>query len=70
MADFYQTGVVTTLHRLTPDSIERLESDLEESPGTSPLGWSCRRSTRSSKRLPCNALCSNSGRFATCNVLS
>lgn len=29
MSDFYQTGVVTTLHRLRPNSIERLEGDLE-----------------------------------------
>lgn len=29
MADFYQTGVVTTLHRLKPNNIERLEHDLE-----------------------------------------
>ena len=29
MADFYQTGVVTTLHRLKPNNIERLEADLE-----------------------------------------
>jgi glucosyl-3-phosphoglycerate synthase len=29
MADFYQTGVVTTLHRLTGDGLGRLERDLE-----------------------------------------
>lgn len=29
MADFYQSGVVTTLHRLKANSIERLELDLE-----------------------------------------
>ncbi len=29
MADFYQTGVVTTLHRLSPDGLPRLERDLE-----------------------------------------
>jgi len=29
MADFHQAGVVTTLHRLRPNQIERLEQDLE-----------------------------------------
>ena len=29
MSDFFQTGVVTTLHRLKPNNIERLEADLE-----------------------------------------
>ncbi|HSW48701.1 MAG TPA: hypothetical protein VLH09_00935, partial [Bryobacteraceae bacterium] len=30
MADFFQTGVVTTLHRLKPNNVERLEADLEK----------------------------------------
>ncbi len=30
MADFYQTGVVATLHRLRPDSTPRLEEELHE----------------------------------------
>lgn len=30
MADFYQTGVVTTLHRLTHNQVARLEADLEK----------------------------------------
>jgi hypothetical protein len=30
MADFHQTGVVTTLHRLKPNNIDRLEADLEK----------------------------------------
>jgi glucosyl-3-phosphoglycerate synthase len=38
MADFYQTGVVTTLHRLTTDSIDRLEADLEKFSGNKPIG--------------------------------
>jgi len=38
MADFYQTGVVTTLHRLTPNSIDRLESDLEKFSHNKPIG--------------------------------
>ncbi len=38
MADFYQTGMVTTLHRLTPDSIERLEADLEKFSRNRPIG--------------------------------
>ncbi len=38
MADFYQTGVVTTLHRLTSNSIERLEADLEKFARNKPIG--------------------------------
>ena len=35
MADFHQTGVITTLHRLGNSDLERLESEL--------LGYSSRR---------------------------
>jgi glucosyl-3-phosphoglycerate synthase len=38
MADFYQTGVVTTLHRLKSNSVERLELDLERFSRTRPIG--------------------------------
>ncbi len=38
MADFYQTGIVTTLHRLKPNSIDRLEADLEKFSRTRPIG--------------------------------
>lgn len=38
MSDFYQTGVVTTLHRLKQNSIERLEGDLERFGRTRPIG--------------------------------
>src|SRR5581483_10792409 len=38
MADFHQTGVVTTLHRLKPDAIDRLESDLEKFARNRPIG--------------------------------
>ena len=38
MSDFYQTGVVTTLHRLTPNNIERLEHDLERFCRNRPIG--------------------------------
>jgi glucosyl-3-phosphoglycerate synthase len=38
MADFYQTGLVTTLHRLKPNSVERLESDLEKFVRAKPIG--------------------------------
>ena len=38
MADFYQTGLVTTLHRLKPNSIERIESDLEKFARIKPIG--------------------------------
>lgn len=38
MADFYQTGVVTTLHRLTSNNLERLEADLEKFSRNKPIG--------------------------------
>jgi glucosyl-3-phosphoglycerate synthase len=38
MADFYQTGLVTTLHRLKPNSVERIEGDLERFARTKPIG--------------------------------
>lgn len=38
MADFYQTGVVTTLHRLNPDGLERLEAGLEAFSEETPIG--------------------------------
>jgi glucosyl-3-phosphoglycerate synthase len=38
MADFYQTGVVTTLHRLKANSVERIELDLERFSRSTPIG--------------------------------
>ncbi len=38
MSDFYQTGVVTTLHRLKPNNVERLEGDLERFSRNRPIG--------------------------------
>ncbi len=38
MADFYQTGMVTTLHRLSPDGLPRLEAELEEFTEDNPIG--------------------------------
>jgi glucosyl-3-phosphoglycerate synthase len=38
MSDFYQTGVVTTLHRLNPDGLKRLEGDLQSFSKTLPIG--------------------------------
>jgi len=38
MADFCQTGAVTTLHRLTPNNTERLEADLEKFARNHPIG--------------------------------
>ena len=38
MADFYQTGMVTTLHRLNPDGLPRLEAELEEFSEQNPIG--------------------------------
>jgi len=38
MADFYQTGVVATLHRLNPDGLERLESELTGFSTSTPIG--------------------------------
>src|SRR6516162_9145019 len=37
MADFHQTGVVTTLHRLKPNN-EKLEADLERFSHNRPIG--------------------------------
>jgi glucosyl-3-phosphoglycerate synthase len=38
MADFYQSGAVTTLHRLTTNNVERLEADLEKFSRNKPIG--------------------------------
>ncbi|HUQ94213.1 MAG TPA: hypothetical protein VM120_21210 [Bryobacteraceae bacterium] len=38
MADFHQSGVVTTLHRLRPGGLGRLERELEEYSRTLPIG--------------------------------
>ena len=38
MSDFFQTGEVTTLHRLKPNNLERLENDLENFSRTRPIG--------------------------------
>ncbi|MGA2327171.1 MAG: glycosyl transferase [Bryobacteraceae bacterium] len=38
MADFYQTGLVTTLHRLSPGGLERIEQDLKRFSKTLPIG--------------------------------
>ena len=37
MADFYQTGIITTLHRLGKPSLERLESELMEHSKARPV---------------------------------
>ena len=37
MADFYQTGVITTLHKLGTSSLERLEMELQSHVRTRPL---------------------------------
>ena len=38
MADFYQTGIVPTLHRLKADGFERLEAELEVHARARPIG--------------------------------
>ncbi len=38
MADFYQTGVVTTLHRLRSEGTARIEAELEKFSGVNPIG--------------------------------
>lgn len=38
MADFYQTGVVATLHRLRPGGLQRLEGELESFSKLLPIG--------------------------------
>ncbi|OGD19332.1 MAG: glycosyl transferase [Candidatus Aminicenantes bacterium RBG_16_63_16] len=37
MADFHQTGIVTTFHRLGPTNLERMERDLVEFSGHRPI---------------------------------
>ena len=37
MADFYQTGSVTTLHRMNPNGLSRLEGDLKRFRPTMPI---------------------------------
>lgn len=38
MADFHQTGTVTTLHRLNPNGLARLEDELEQFTQDKPVG--------------------------------
>src|SRR5947209_9972945 len=38
MSDFHQTGCVTTLHRLNPDGISRLEAELRRYCKARPVG--------------------------------
>ncbi len=38
MSDFYQTGCVTTLHRLNPDGLPRLEAELRHYAQSRPIG--------------------------------
>jgi glucosyl-3-phosphoglycerate synthase len=38
MADSHHTGVVATLHRLTPGGLERIEEDLREFSASMPIG--------------------------------
>jgi glucosyl-3-phosphoglycerate synthase len=38
VSDFFQTGVVTTLHRLKPNQLERIEGDLERFSRNRPIG--------------------------------
>ena len=38
MSDFYQTGVLTTLHRLKPNNVERLEGELQKYSRNRPVG--------------------------------
>jgi glucosyl-3-phosphoglycerate synthase len=38
MADFYQTGTVTTLHRLKSNGLDRLEAELERFSTSNPIG--------------------------------
>jgi len=42
MADFYQTGVVTTLHRLGHAKVDQLERISSGSPWLSRWPWCCR----------------------------
>jgi len=38
VSDFYQTGVLTTLHRLKPNNVERLEGELQKYSRNRPVG--------------------------------
>ena len=38
MADFYQTGIVTTLHRLGKPNLEKIEAELEVYSQVRPIG--------------------------------
>jgi len=38
MADFYQTGMVTTLHRLQSNGLSRIEAELERFSSVNPIG--------------------------------
>jgi len=38
VSDFYQTGCVATLHRLNPNGVERLESEIAQYAETRPIG--------------------------------
>lgn len=38
MSDFYQTGCVTTLHRLNPNGLEQLEDEIREHSQSRPIG--------------------------------
>jgi len=38
MADFFQPGVITTIHRLTSGGLDRLENDLERFAAFNPIG--------------------------------
>ena len=38
MSDFFQTGTITTLHRLTEGGQQRLEADLERFNTVNPIG--------------------------------
>jgi hypothetical protein len=53
MADFYQTGVVTTLHRLHNNGFERLERELGSFSESSFMGWSSPPFTRNLKSRRC-----------------
>ena len=39
MADFYQDGVLTTLHRLAHDDVDRLEAELSRFVSNRPIGF-------------------------------
>ena len=60
MTDFYQTGIITTLHNLGKSSFDRLEQELSDYARTRPIALVCQRFILSSMARPCRGSLRNS----------